>query len=307
MSSIPIQDENSYRSAAGRLEQQGIVERTVRYAGGSFMQKLSRDPELVICGGGHVALALCETAQKIGFSVTVIDDRREFANADRFPGARRVICSGFGPALDALENKCAWYAVMTRGHEFDKICLDSILRFPFMYLGMIGSRTKIAYTRERLLSEGVTEVQLAELHAPIGLSIGAQTPQEIAVSIAAQLIQERAKLGCTYLAESVYRVFRTYSGRMTAATIIEKKGSAPRGVGSCMVVCDDGGICGTIGGGTVEAAVIREAAAVKEIAGEKAVPFTRVYELSPAGAADLGMVCGGSVTVLFEHIPADRT
>ena len=253
---------------------------------------------MVVCGAGHVALALSKVAVGIGFKVTVIDPRAEFANQERFGKDVHVICDDFGPALAQFKNEYIWYAVMTRGHKDDELCAEAALKGKYMYCGMIGSKSKVAYAKDLLAKAGCTQEQLDSLHAPIGLSIGAQTPEEIAISICAQLVQERAALGCSYLDNQVYEALLHEQGGMTVATIIEKKGSAPRGVGSCLAVVDEKStIYGTVGGGSVEAAVIEQAKAMHE--GD--APFIKTYDLSNSAAATLGMVCGGAVTVLFER------
>jgi len=291
-------EKNGYRYAALHLAEKGIIEQTVVYDGGVYTRRLSCYPELIICGAGHVAYALSQTAASVGFRETVIDDRKEFASPDRFEKGITVICDDFVHALKSIDHPYAWYAVMTRGHKNDEECVAEILGRSYMYLGMMGSHTKIAYTRQQLLNRGFTQKQIDTIHAPIGLAIGAQTPEEIAVSVTAELIQERAKLGCSYLDEDVYNLLRTDTRAMTTATIIKKEGSAPRGEGSCLAVTDSGTVAGTVGGGSVEAAVIKEASAVKD----GTAPFIKEYGLSNSSAADLGMVCGGKVTVLFERV-----
>ncbi|MCI1208833.1 MAG: XdhC family protein [Treponema sp.] len=290
--------EKNCRYIAAHIDEFGIMERQVAYDGGVFTQKISRYPELVICGGGHVALALCTAVKKIGFAVTVMDDRKEFADRKRFAAADRVICGDFVAELENLERKNVWYAVMTRGHASDELCAATILSRPFLYLGMMGSKTKIEYTRRNLLARGIPQDRINSIHAPIGLAIGAQTPEEIAVSITAELIQIRAALGCSYIDEQVLSALRELKEPMVIATIIEKKGSAPRDVGSCMALSSDGTLIGTIGGGSVEAAARADA----ERMTETTAPFVKFYDLSNSAAADLGMVCGGSVKVLFEYV-----
>ena len=119
-------------------------------------------------------------------------------------------------------------------------------------MGMIGSSSKVAFTRKRLLEDGFTEEVLSEIHAPIGLDIGAQTPEEIAVSITAELIQERAGVQQAMVVPEILEWLKTKKEAMMMVTLIEKKGSAPRGVGSRLLVCQDGSCAGTIGGGAVE-------------------------------------------------------
>ena len=200
---------------------------------------------LIVCGGGHVSLELAHIAARLELELVVIDDREEFANAERFPMADRVLCMPFLEALDSLGSReDDYYTILTRGHAFDKKCLEHILRGKYAYVGMIGSRTKVSAVRQALEEEGFSRETLDGVHAPIGLPIGGQTPAEIAVSIAAQLVQERARRGPG--------AAKPPAGPGVLCTIVAKHGSAPRGVGTWMLVRPDGACIGTIGGGAVE-------------------------------------------------------
>ena len=242
---------------------------------------------LILCGGGHVSLELAHIASRLDFDLYVIDDRAEFADPRRFPMAK-VLARDFDEALDALgQTPGDYFAVLTRGHAYDTQCAAHILRGPFTYLGMIGSRSKVAKARESLAEQGFSPDQLNRLHAPIGLSLGGQTPAEIAVSIAAQLVQVRAQAGGSGGAPL------TGSGML--ATIVEKTGSAPRGPGAAMLVSPDGSITGTIGGGALE---FQAKAMALELLASGVPQARRTFDLS-SSAAELGMVCGGVVTVEF--------
>lgn len=187
----------------------------------------------------------------------------------------------------------AYYVVVTRGHLGDSACARAILKRPFAYFGMIGSRTKVRITREKLLKEGFMEEQLDQIHAPIGLPIGGQMPAEIAVSIMAEIVQEKNRHFRTYCDEEVEAAVRRRTPG-TMVTIIEKKGSSPRGTGSKMFVFRDGSTAGSIGGGKVEFEAGKHAVNIRNTE-------TKVYELGQ-GAGDLGMICGGTVRVLFEPV-----
>ena len=151
---------------------------------------------LILCGGGHVSLEVAHIAQRLEFELAVIDDRPEFASPERFPMAARVVCAPFLKALDALGSRESdYYVILTRGHAHDRDCLEHVLRGKYAYAGMIGSRTKVAAVKAALEAAGIAREILDGVHSPIGLSIGAQTPAEIAVSIAAELVQERARRG----------------------------------------------------------------------------------------------------------------
>ena len=244
---------------------------------------------LILCGGGHVSLELAHIAARLEFEVVVIDDRPEFANEARFPMVHQVLCMPFDEALDQLGSRDTdFYAILTRGHAFDKECLAHVLRGQYAYVGMIGSRTKVAAVYKVLREEGFSQEMLDGVHSPIGLSIGGQTPAEIAVSIAAQLVQVRAQRGPGAV--------RPPQEPGMLCTIVEKHGSAPRGVGTWMLVRPDGTCAGTIGGGQVEYQAKLHA---QELWASGSQGETVEYDLSHA-AAELGMVCGGRVKVRFE-------
>lgn len=151
-------------------------------------------PALFIFGAGHVAQPTAHLAAMTGFAVTVVDDRSEFANAARFPEASAVrVISSFEKAFEHLAvgiDSCI--IIVTRGHLHDKVVLAQALKTPAAYIGMIGSRRKRDTIYTALLDEGFTDADIARVHCPIGLGIGADTPEEIAVSIAAELIAVRA-------------------------------------------------------------------------------------------------------------------
>ncbi len=149
---------------------------------------------LFIFGAGHVAQPTAHLAAMTGFAVVVVDDRREFADAARFPDAAAVhLVSGFDGAFQDLDvDRDSYIVIVTRGHLHDKVVLAQALKTPAAYIGMIGSRRKRDTIYKSLRQEGYTEADIARVHSPVGLSIGADTPQEIGVSIVAELIAVRA-------------------------------------------------------------------------------------------------------------------
>ena len=155
---------------------------------------LSPDP-LILCGGGHVSKPTGQLAATVGFRVTVLDDRPEFANPERFPFAAATAVvdttKGWLTGRDIGEN--AFIVIVTRGHAHDKEALAEALRTPACYIGMIGSLPKRDSLYARLLAEGFTKEDLARVHSPIGMEILAETPEEIAVSIVGELIECRAR------------------------------------------------------------------------------------------------------------------
>ncbi|MFH1060875.1 MAG: XdhC family protein [Pseudomonadota bacterium] len=164
-------------------------------AGGFFLQPLLGQPVVYLFGGGHISLYLAPMLSLVGFGVVVVDDRPEFAGRDRFPQADGLLVRPFAAALEGLSlDERSYVVIITRGHLHDKDVLAQVLRAPAAYLGMIGSRRKKALIYQALLAEGYTQAELERVHAPIGLSIGAETPAEIAVSIVAELIAVRARL-----------------------------------------------------------------------------------------------------------------
>ncbi len=149
---------------------------------------------LYIFGAGHVARPTAHLAAMVGFDVAVLDDRSEFVNATRFPEAAAVhTLSGFDAAFEGLAvNADSYIIIVTRGHLHDRGVLAQALKTPAAYIGMIGSRRKRDTIYDSLLKDGCTAADIARVHCPIGLTIGADTPEEIAVSIVAELVAVRA-------------------------------------------------------------------------------------------------------------------
>jgi xanthine dehydrogenase accessory factor len=151
-------------------------------------------PTLLIFGAGHVAQPLAQMAALAGFRVIVVDDREEFANRERFPTADEVVVAEVAEAFGrAHVDEESYVVAVTRGHVMDEEVVAQALGTPARYIGMIGSRRKVAAVRERLRGRGFGEADLDRIHAPIGLDIGADTVEEIAVSIVAELVQERRR------------------------------------------------------------------------------------------------------------------
>lgn len=149
--------------------------------------------ELVICGAGHIAIPLCKAATFAGYGVTVIDDRADYASRKRFPDAAEVIADDFEPALASTRVTASTAVVLiTRGHRYDWDCVRAISGRPAFYVGMIGSRRRVKAAILGLEQEGVSREVLERMYAPIGLDIGAQTPEEIAIAIMAEIILVRS-------------------------------------------------------------------------------------------------------------------
>ncbi len=157
-----------------------------------FIDVLEPDPRLIIVGSGHVALPLARLADVVGFAVTIIDDDAERANEERFPMAERIIAGDFANAVGELEVCPDDFIVIAHGDpEYDYIALKTIAEKKPAYIGLLGSRTKVAQFLERLQSHGIRAEDLTVLHAPVGVAIGAQTPEEIGISILAEVIRHK--------------------------------------------------------------------------------------------------------------------
>jgi len=158
-----------------------------------FLDPVSGAQRLLIVGAGHIAQPLAYLGSLLGFHVTVIDDRMAFANRERFPDADEVIVKPFASAIESLNLDHHCYLVsVTRGHAFDEEVLRIALgRTTGAFIGMIGSRRRVKATLERIGETGVPRELLDQVHAPLGLDIGAETPEEIAVAIMAEIVRER--------------------------------------------------------------------------------------------------------------------
>lgn len=148
----------------------------------------------ILFGAGHCSLALCPLLATVGFRVTVVDDRPELATRERFPAADAVICCDLDRLAEAVSVGSEDYVVvMTNGHSHDFAVQEQVLRGPYAYIGVIGSRAKTASVNARLREAGIGEAAIASVHTPIGTPIKAVTPEEIAVSIAGEMICVRAE------------------------------------------------------------------------------------------------------------------
>lgn len=273
-----------------------------------FVEQPGREKRLVVCGAGHVGVALIRMAKVLGMPVTCIEDRPLFADEAREAGADTVICDDFSSALAGVPgDRDTFFVVLTRGHRWDLDCLRQILRKPYAYLGLMGSRRRVVMVRRALKEEGFSSEAVEGIHAPVGLPIGAESPAEIAVSILAQIIAEKsARRGeSEYAAELLAAICGGHgqeplSGPAVLATIVRRQGSAPRQAGTKMLIRQDGSLVGTIGGGCVESEV-RERG-LEMLSGEEAGAELLRVDLSADTAADEGMVCGGVLDVLMEVI-----
>jgi len=156
-----------------------------------FVEPILPTPVLYIFGGGHVSLAVARTASAVGFAVGVADDRETFANAERFPMAGEIYTT-YEDAFEKIKpNASSYLLIVTRGHKDDMRVLAWAVRTDARYIGMIGSKRKVLSVYKALEKEGFSAEEFERVHAPVGLDIGALAPEEIAVSIAAELIAVR--------------------------------------------------------------------------------------------------------------------
>ena len=154
-----------------------------------YIEPLEPAPALYLIGGGHVSYHLARAAHTVGFKLHIIDDREKFANAERFPEAEEIVVDAIPEWLSQADLPAHAFAViLTRGHRHDLEALRALAPKPLRYLGLIGSRAKVARIYEALEADGVPPEQCRRVHAPVGLDLGAVTPQEIAVSILAEMI-----------------------------------------------------------------------------------------------------------------------
>ncbi|MCX6138573.1 MAG: XdhC/CoxI family protein [Ignavibacteriales bacterium] len=154
-----------------------------------LVEPLFSGSPLTIFGAGHCGIALSEMASRAGFLVTVFDDRPEWANAQRHPCAAQIVCAPFGQASDLLRfDQDTFIVVMTHGHKYDEMAVRHCLGRPYKFLGLLGSGKKVRQVFDRLSADGYDESVLRTVTAPVGFDIGSHTPDEIAVSILAQMI-----------------------------------------------------------------------------------------------------------------------
>ncbi len=277
--------------------------------------------ELIILGGGHISQSLAGLGRLMGYRVTVVDDRPDFVSARHFPGAYRRICHNFSGLEDALAlGRRSSVVIVTRGHKHDLECLRQVINYPVAYLGMIGSRRKVQMARSQLLEEGFDIQKVDRVHMPIGLDIGAQTPEEIAVSIAAELIKVRRGGAAVSLSgdcrdkpakvsvyeapsprgEILFKILEAVREGISAAvaTVVRTEGSTPRKAGAKIMVYKGGNTLGTIGGGSGESEVRLKALDVID----KDTPCLYRVSLNAGMTEKDGMICGGTMEIFIEPV-----
>jgi xanthine dehydrogenase accessory factor len=155
-----------------------------------FLEPILPEDGLYLFGAGHISQSVAMLAKRAGFRVTVVDPRPDYNNQVRFPSADRLRVKPYEAAFRELSITPGDYLVIvTPGHTLDELCLENAVATPARYIGMIGSKRKTADIFERLAARGIPSARFRDVHAPIGLSIGAETPEEIAISIMAEIVQ----------------------------------------------------------------------------------------------------------------------
>ncbi|MDA1280503.1 MAG: XdhC family protein [Chloroflexi bacterium] len=154
-----------------------------------FIEAYTTPPTLVLAGGGHVSKAISTIAETLGFRIFVVDDREEFSSAHRFPGAEQTVVSDYVSAFEKLPiGTNSFIVIATRGHRYDASATAAAMRTPASYVGLLGSKRKTILIYEELFAQGFTMEQVRSVRSPIGLNISARTPEEIALSIMAEIV-----------------------------------------------------------------------------------------------------------------------
>ena len=275
-----------------------------------YTRSFSPAERLILLGCGHIGQALCRYAADLGFSVTAVDERPGFANHTQMPEAETILCDSFPNAIRRLNiTERDYVCVITRGHRFDADCMREILpgEFP-KYLGMIGSKRRVALLLRQLENEGFSRSDLERIHAPIGLAINALTVKEIAISIVAELIlcrrtdvvrrSKETRLSVETVDLPLLEFLADDPTPKALLIVYETSGSTPVKSGAMMTVDRLNRTVGTIGGGCSENAVLNDA---RKLIGTRAQRSV-VVDMSNDIAAEEGMVCGGRMKVLITDV-----
>lgn len=270
-----------------------------------FCEILGAEKKLVICGAGHVSIPIIKIGLMADFFVSVIEDRNTFADHAIIAGANQVICEPFEQGLKKIEGGInTYFVIVTRGHRYDQICLEEVIKKENAYIGMIGSKVRVKKIKDQLAEKGIDIKKIEKVHTPIGLNIKAETPVEVAISIMAEIIQEKNqhKQSSGY-SQELLKTITTEDElvkRKVLATIISRKGSAPRDIGSKMLIYPDGRTVESLGGGCAEADLKIRALNLLSSDQEK----SELVQVDMTGwqAEEDGMVCGGIIEVFLELI-----
>lgn len=269
-----------------------------------FCELLGGEKKMVVCGGGHVSIPVIQIGRMLGFHVCVLEDRPKFADHARQAGASEVFCGPFEQGLKTIEgDQDTFFVIVTRGHRYDQACLEQIAKKEHAYIGMIGSRKRAALVKQSVIAGGADPEIIQNVHTPIGLDIGAKTPEEIAVAVMAEIIQVKNAKSCGCFPKEILDVVldeKNSTQPKALATIIRRQGSAPRETGAKMLILPDGGCIGTIGGGCAESEILQKALLLLREGGT-GIRICHV-DMNGSDAEEEGMVCGGMIDVLLERI-----
>lgn len=305
---VDAQTAGEYTAGSGLLPAlrevlSGIRETCCVEIGGNtcFCEPVTGRRRLILCGAGHVSLAVIPIAKMLQYEVTVLDEREEYTARAAGAGADRVISMPYAEGLKEVPGgPRAAFVVATRAHIFDVDCLREILNKGASYIGVVGSRNRAEKIREKLLGEGEPEDVLNAVHMPVGLPIGSETPEEIAVSILAEIISVLNAEGPVngFPKEILDAVTGGQVQPCVLAVITAKYGSAPRRPGSRMLVYGDGSFIGTLGGGWAEARILQLAS---DMLREGGAPC-RLERVSVHAEEEneRAMFCGGEFDVFLE-------
>jgi len=181
-------DDDALRAAVDAF---GVVREEPLLGDDVVVEALVGAPRLVVFGAGHVGARICEAAAFAGWRVTIVDDRADFADAARLPWAEQVLACDFSDVRAAAVAAPDYVVICTRGHQHDAVIASQVAPMHPRYLGMLGSRRKAAFTAQALRGWGVKEAAIDRIICPVGLDVGADTPEEIAISVVGQLVKER--------------------------------------------------------------------------------------------------------------------
>lgn len=268
-----------------------------------YIEQICSPRKIIICGAGHVSLPIIKISKILGFEVICIDDRKYFTNRAKDAGADRVYCEEFSDILKRIDSDYdTYYVIVTRGHHWDKVCLREILKKPYGYVGLMGSKRRTGFVKKDILEEGYLQEKIDDIHTPIGIEIGSETPEEIAVSIMAEIIavKNAKKKNAGFVAGMLEKILEN-NEKKVLATIISKKGSAPREPGTKALFMADGSFIGTVGGGKAENDILEKAMELLA-SGKEFATFIFTADLTDDDASIEGMVCGGRLEVLMESV-----
>lgn len=284
---------NSYINEIRSLKYCTILEKDCRI----FCEKLTGIPHLVLLGAGHVSIAVLRLARRIGFHTVVLENRQECAENAKREGADDVICMPYAEGLKKIQgNADTYFVILTSGHCFDELCIQETVQKPNAYVGVMGKRDRVRDILTKLESQGIKKELLEQVHSPIGLNIHAKTPDEIAVSIMAEIIQTKNSLPCTELYGKdilEYLSEREKSEKLVLATLVSKQDATPRETGTKMLILPDGRQIGTIGGGSLEGEVLKRA---KHMLGQ----MEHSCQLFTYKQAKTDISCGGGEEIFLE-------